>query len=131
MRPAPLDLAELFVERLRDATGQTLDYSLDSLALLDDLLEEWLHFAEVYGSDRPHDLSHLEQPLVAYVGETLRRTFGGYWIERPGRSVVQLAQHIELDLFPLVRSILAHQRPPAFARLAAAVERELEESSEQ
>ncbi len=131
MGPAPLDLAELFVERLREATGQTLDYSLDSLALLDDLLEEWLHFAEVYGSDRPHDLSHLEQPLVAYVGETLRRAFGGHWVERPGGTVVRLAQRIDLDLLPFVRSILTHQRPPAFARLAAAVERELEESGEQ
>lgn len=120
-------LATTFRERVREATGHDLDFSLESLALLDDLLDEWLHLAEVYGSDRPHDLSELEGPLVAYVGETLRRAFGGHWVERPTGPVLRVSQAIDLDLRPLVRATLAHQHRPSFSRLASALERELEE----
>jgi hypothetical protein len=120
-------LATAFAERVREATGQDLDFSLDSLALLDDLLDEWLHLAGVYGGDRPHDLSDLELPVLAYVGETLRQNFGGNWIERPGGPALRLAYTVDLDLRPLVRAILSHRQPPGFARLASAIERELEE----
>ncbi|MDW8059670.1 MAG: hypothetical protein RMK01_06305 [Thermomicrobium sp.] len=120
-------LAATFAERVRDATGQELDFSLESLALLDDLLDEWLHLGEVYGSDRPHQMSELELPLVAYVGETLRRSFGGSWVERPSGTVLRIAHAVDLDLRPLVRAILAYQHPPSFARLAEALAREVEE----
>ncbi|WP_448575964.1 hypothetical protein [Thermomicrobium sp.] len=120
-------LASDFADRVVGMTGQKLDFSLASLAVLDDLLDEWLHLSRVYGSERPDDLSNLEFPLVAYVGETFRRAYGGTWIERPTGPVLRIAQTIELDLRPLVQAILAQQHPPAFARLAAALDRELEE----
>ncbi len=120
-------LAHEFAERVREATGQELDFSLESLAVLDDLLDQWLHLAEVYGGEQPQDLTALAQPLAAYVGETLRMAFGGRWIERTGRPVLQLGEVVDLELLPLVRVILGRQHPPAFARLAAALERELEE----
>ncbi|MCM8747204.1 hypothetical protein NET03_11790 [Thermomicrobium sp. CFH 73360] len=120
-------LAREFAERVREATGQELDFSLDALVVLDDLLDEWLHLAEVYGGERPQDLTELAQPLAAYVGETIRLAFGGRWIERPGGPVLRLAEAVDLELLPLVQAILTRQYPPAFARLAAALERELEE----
>ncbi|MCX2726414.1 hypothetical protein OO015_02765 [Thermomicrobium sp. 4228-Ro] len=120
-------LAAMFRERVREATGHDLDFSLESLAVLDDLLDEWLYLAQVYGSERPHDLSELEQPLIAYVGETLRQNFGGQWVERPTGSVLRISHAIDLDLRPLVQATLVHQHPPSFARLASALERELEE----
>ena len=120
-------LASDFADRVAEMTGQHLDFTLASLAILDDLLDEWLHLSQVYRSERPDDLSRLVLPLVAYVGETLRHTYGGTWIERPSGPVLRIAQTIELDLRPLVQATLAQQHPPAFARLAAALDRELED----
>ena len=120
-------LASHFADRIAEMTGQKLDFSLASLAVLDDLLDEWLHLSRVYGSERADDLSGLVLPLVAYVGETVRHAYGGTWIERPTGPVLRIAQTIELDLRPLVQAILAQQHPPAFARLAVALDHELEE----
>ncbi|MCS7050773.1 MAG: hypothetical protein NZL87_04080 [Thermomicrobium sp.] len=120
-------LALEFAQRTLEATGQHLDFSLRSLALLDDLLDEWLHLAQVYGSERPHDLSEFTLPLLAYVGETIRQAFGGSWIERSGAPVLRLTDTTELDLAPYVRAVLSSQQPPAFARLVHALERALED----
>lgn len=123
------ELAHEFVRLVLDIAGQQLDFSLESLATLDDLLDEWLHLSVIYGGERPAGLDHLTLPLVSYVGETLRRAFGGTWVTRDDRPLLAFRPNITLDLFPLVQRTLTHQQPPAFARLATALDRALEESN--
>lgn len=119
-------LAQQFAEEVRESTGYELNFTSASLAVLDDLVDEWLHLAEVYSGERPQELDHLTLSVLAYVGETLRRSFGGTWVAGAQQPKLLFRSVIQFDLYELVQQILRREHPPAFARLAQALERELE-----
>jgi hypothetical protein len=72
------DLAERTVENVRRALGVTLDYSPETLPVLD-------HYLTAVPDDRIETVGLIAATSGAYFGEVLRRALGGEWasIERP------------------------------------------------
>ncbi|NLX06956.1 MAG: hypothetical protein GXY33_17600 [Phycisphaerae bacterium] len=75
-------LAALADEAVRIAAdrGVTLDYSPDSVEQVESLLAD-LHQRRVDGRLSDDELGLLAHQFGAYIGEVLRRTYGGYWAE--------------------------------------------------
>ena len=112
-------LAISFADALHAQSGEQFDFSLASLARLDSVLDEWVHIAMVYGGAEPLDLQGYVGATLAYVGETLRRAFGGHWEQLPTRNwpVLTFPNGQQLDLEPLVTGVLRGALSPAFASL--------------
>ncbi|MCS6799075.1 MAG: hypothetical protein NZ898_11190 [Myxococcota bacterium] len=71
--PEVLELAEACVRYVRRSTGVPLDYSQDTLGVLD-------HYARsIRGEPRDEILALLVPAIGAYFGEVVRREIGGRW----------------------------------------------------
>jgi hypothetical protein len=79
--PAPvLELAEACVRYVERALGVTLDYSSDTLSILD-------HYALSAAADlakRPEALALVAPALAAYFGEVIRRRYDAWWYAPEG-----------------------------------------------
>ncbi len=109
-----VDQAESFAAVAGAQGGEQLDFSPQSLATVDSLLDQWLHLAEVYAGVEPPDLTPFIMPTAAYAGEVLRRALGGEWIipEKPGSyPYLVLGGHLQVNAVHLVEQILRHRAP--------------------
>jgi hypothetical protein len=75
-------MAALAEEAIRYAATRnvTLDYSPDSVAKVEEMLEE-LHKSFAAGQLSDIDLQLHAHQFGAYIGEVLRRQYGGHWAE--------------------------------------------------
>lgn len=133
---APEDLvrlAESFASSVSEQSGERLDLSPASLAIVDSLLDQWLHLAEVYAGAEPLDLTPYVMPTAAYAGEVLRRALGGGWIvaELPGAPpYLVVGGKLRLDVVQMVEQIYRRSRPPSLWDMYQAIERELSQQSQ-
>ena len=67
--------AELVIEVLSEKEDIQLDYSADSISWLDAYIDE--HRAKLDDGDK----SVLREKLGAFLGESIRRNFGGRWVK--------------------------------------------------
>jgi hypothetical protein len=79
MAPTPppgevFERAERTVEQVKAATGITLDYTPETLPVLD-------HYLHEVPEARPEILALLAETAGAYFGEVVRRSLGGVWEE--------------------------------------------------
>ncbi len=77
--------AELAVQIARDNYGVTLDYTPESLAVLNQLLQE-AHAAVINGGKNAPVPTRTIQVWGAYLGETLRRSNEGEWKQTANRG---------------------------------------------
>jgi hypothetical protein len=78
--------ANLAVEAAADISHVTLDYSVDSLAMVDSILDEW-HRESV----RTEDVASALFAFGCYVGEVFVRNVGARWISAAGTSMEPFA----------------------------------------
>jgi hypothetical protein len=110
--PPPLEVAELAavaVDAVRHRFGVELDLSSDTLPFLDQLITEH--------RQAPGGVRHLLASAAgAYLGETLRRTFGGLWHleDSPGEPVGWTVRFLScpLALRPVVLGLEIIARAP-------------------
>jgi hypothetical protein len=79
VRPPPAQVAELAGACIRFVGGRygaLLDYAPDTLSFLD----QWLRDARTEVKERPEAVRLIEAAAGAYLGEVIRRTFGGDWL---------------------------------------------------
>lgn len=77
--PAPPEAAELAAACVRYVAsryGATLDYAPDTLSFVD----QWLRDARADVGERPEAVLLVQGAAGAYLGEVIRRTFGGEWL---------------------------------------------------
>jgi len=77
--PAPPEVADLAAACVRFVVaryGMTLDYAPDTLSFVD----QWLRDARVEIERRPEAIDLVQSAAGAYLGEVIRRAFGGEWI---------------------------------------------------
>ena len=91
--------------------GVNLDYQLRTLPLVDKFLKGIN--AEVQQRRAKKDPSAVELvdqyagPVIAYVGEVIRRETGGSWYDFDGRPMIETGEH-QADPQPIVEGILEH-----------------------
>jgi hypothetical protein len=84
-RPAPAEVAELAAACVRfvgTRYGVALDFHSETLSFVD----QWVRDARAEVRQRPEAVDLVQGAAGAYLGEVIRRTFGGSWIagrERP------------------------------------------------
>lgn len=76
------DLATACVRYIASRYGVTLDFSPDTLSFLD----QWLRDARADAGGRPEALDLAQSTAGAYLGEVMRRHFGGQWLAEGDRS---------------------------------------------
>jgi hypothetical protein len=77
--PPPAEVAELAAGCVRfigARYGVTLDFEPDTLSFVD----QWLRDARAEVSRRPQTAELVQSSAGAYLGEVMRRTFGGTWV---------------------------------------------------
>lgn len=121
-------LAESFASSVSAQSGERLDFSPASLAIVDSLLDQWLHLAEVYAGAKPLDLTPSIMPTAAYAGEVLRRALGGEWtVAEPPDAPPYLVVggRLQLDVVQMVREIYGRSRPPSLWDMYQTIQRKL------
>jgi hypothetical protein len=83
------DLAERAVEYVRKAMGQVLDYTPETLPLLD-------HYLRGIPADRAEIVDLAARTAGAYFGEVARKSLGGAWEKDDGEWKLILAPGITL-----------------------------------
>lgn len=83
--------AERIVEAYNEALGGTLDFSVNSLKVLDELLEQFHQNKDEIDEEM---LSDLIGQAGAYIFEVARRNFGGkyYWYEQLNQPILVTGQ---------------------------------------
>jgi len=122
--------AAFFAAAASAQSGERLDFSPESLAILDSLLDQWLHFAAVYGGAERPDLSPYVVPAAAYVGTVLQRALRGEWVvsEEPGgRPSLVFGDAAHLDVLSLMEQILSGSVRPCLWDMYLVLERNLRE----
>jgi hypothetical protein len=77
--PPPPQVADLAAACLRFVSaryGATLDFQPDTLSFVD----HWLRDARADVLERPEAIDVVQASAGAYLGEVIRRTFGGHWV---------------------------------------------------
>ena len=74
--PAAAELAAACVRYVASRYGATLDFSPDTLSFVD----QWLRDARADVAARPEAALLVQGAAGAYLGEVIRRTFGGQWL---------------------------------------------------
>jgi hypothetical protein len=77
--PAPPEVSDLAAACVRFVAaryGTTLDYAPDTLSFVD----QWLRDARAEIARRPEAVELVQSAAGAYLGEVIRRAFGGEWI---------------------------------------------------
>jgi len=74
--PAAAELAAACVRYVASRYGATLDFSPDTLSFVD----QWLRDARADLAARPEAALLVQGAAGAYLGEVIRRTFGGQWL---------------------------------------------------
>ena len=77
------DRAERTVDSVRRALGLTLDYTPETLPLVD-------HYLTQVPRDRPEVIALVAETAGAYFGEVVRKALGGTWSETPEGWLVRL-----------------------------------------
>ena len=70
------DLAEACVRFIAARYGTTLDYEPDTLSFVD----QWVRDARTEMGRRPEVAELVQSAAGAYLGEVVRRAFGGFWV---------------------------------------------------
>jgi hypothetical protein len=105
--------AAAFAAAASAQSGEQLDFSPESLATLDNLLDQWLHFAEVYGGEKPLDLSPYAASVAAYAGTVLQRALDGEWVvpAEPGsQPYLRFGDTLNIDVLSIVEQSLARSQ---------------------
>ncbi len=135
---SPEDRASQFVESVRRHWETKLDYELDCLPLLEELLSGSLHENTGTGSEpaqgKPPILGSLAEGLGCYVGEVIRRNAGAssVWAnpeEEKGDVLLELDDFV-LDPIGNARAFLENGSEDSVAYYAGYVLRQLREDSE-
>jgi hypothetical protein len=77
--PAPPEVSDLAAACVRFVAaryGTTLDYAPDTLSFVD----QWLRDARAEIARRPEAIELVQSAAGAYLGEVIRRAFGGEWV---------------------------------------------------
>ncbi|HTB78481.1 MAG TPA: DUF6278 family protein [Polyangiaceae bacterium] len=77
--PAPANVAELAAACVRFVAtryGAALDFAPETLSFVD----HWLREARAEIAERPEAADVVQAAAGAYLGEVIRRTFGGFWV---------------------------------------------------
>jgi hypothetical protein len=91
--PPPAEVEELAAACVRFVSaryGVPLDYRPDTLSMLD----QWVRDARVESEERAEVIDLVQSTAGAYLGEVLRREFGGRWV-----AAAPAAEHAEWRLF--------------------------------
>jgi len=106
-----LDLAASCVEYVQRSTGVELDYTSDTLSLLD----HYLTRAAADAKQRPQALELIAQVATAYFGEVLCRRFECWWYAEGDNLAPWLLRfgsvYLELSPYALVSAALGLPRP--------------------
>ncbi len=74
--PSVAELAAACVRFVATRYGATLDFEPDTLSFVD----HWVHEARAEIVERPEAADIVQAAAGAYLGEVIRRTFGGTWV---------------------------------------------------
>ncbi len=99
------ELAERAVEYVRKALGQVLDYTPDTLPLLD-------HYLRGIPADRGEIARLVAATAGAYFGEVARKAIGGRWEQGAGGGDWQLVLGAGVTLSPSAIAVEAIARAP-------------------
>lgn len=93
------DLAEQHVAMVREIMGETIQYDAFGFATTDRLIDV------AWGGNTPEQIDPVIASMGSYVGETIRRTFGGRWVysEVHGPYLDDLG-NAGATLFPFVKT---------------------------
>lgn len=119
-------MAEEFAATIESQTGERLDFTPASLAVLDAVLAQWLDLAETYRGDEPAGLAVFTMPVAAYAGEVIVRALGGRWETRAlsgeqAAPFVHLRGGVSADVLREAAIVLAGAARPSFARTFASL----------
>lgn len=104
--------AELVIEVLSEKEDIQLDYTADSISWLDAYINE--HRGELDAGDK----SVLREKLGAFLGESIRRNFGGRWVKGSGDSwMIVFDEEHQASPFDIIGEHLDHR-----ASLSQAIE---------
>ena len=104
--------AELVIEVLSEKEDIQLDYTPDSILWLDAYIDE--HRAKLDDGDK----SVLREKLGAFLGESIRRNFGGRWVKGDdGSWMIVFDERHQAAPFDIIGEHLDHQ-----ASLSQAIE---------
>lgn len=90
LEPAPeriLELAASAVRFVQQRYGVGLDFTQDTLSLLD----QYVRDARTAVGERPESLELVATSVGAYFGEVVRRTYGGYWLDLADAASTRVA----------------------------------------
>lgn len=90
LAPAParvLELAASAVRFVQQKYGVGLDFTQDTLSLLD----QYVRDARAAVGERPESLELVATSVGAYFGEVVRRTYGGYWLDLEDATTTRVA----------------------------------------
>ena len=99
------DLAERAVEYVRKALGQTLDYTPDTLPILD-------HYLAGIPADRDEIVVLVAATAGAYFGEVARKALGGAWENDGGEWRLSLGPGIRLSPSAIAAEAIAQAPRP-------------------
>jgi hypothetical protein len=113
--------AARFATQMEAQFDVDLDFTVESLARLDGMLDQMIDLSEAYWSDRPDDLLPVALAITAYVGEVFRRSFEGtVWVTEVEEGQippphVRLAGGVRLNLMKKSLQVLTRSDTPSFA----------------
>ena len=133
-RETPEDRSALFIESVRRRLDTKLDYDLNSLPAVEELLTDLLREDETSEKDANGStpiLSSLAECLGCYVGEVIRRSAGspGSWTEPEGGETLLEIGDFSLDPIGNARAFLKNGSEDSVAYYARYVLRQLKEES--
>ncbi len=95
--------AELVIEVLSEKEDIQLDYSADSISWLDAYIDE--HRTKLDAGDK----SVLREKLGAFLGESIRRNFGGRWVKDfDGSWMIVFDEEHQASPFDIIGEHLDH-----------------------
>ncbi len=95
--------AQLVIDVLSENAEVDLDFSADSVSWLDAYIEEHRHELD------ERDKSLLQEKFGAYLGESIRRNYGGRWVKGSGdRWMIVFDEEYQASPFELIGEHLDH-----------------------
>ena len=113
LEPTPKNapaIADWLVGEALQATGRTLDYSLPSIAFVDQILQEF--HAKKFD---PIEIRMLLFGFGVYIGEVMRRNSGGEWVD--GETAV-IPEELKSPIVFLINGCYANPYQRAMKRVA-------------
>lgn len=97
------DDAKLVIAVMSEKEDVTLDFSADSISWLDTYINQ--HRNDLSN----HDKQVLGEKFGAFVGETIRRTYGGQWIQANNEWMIGFNDDAQTSPFEMVREQLENE----------------------